>query len=243
MFFQYRTQGLIFKKEDRAEADQLLSIFTKDFGKLEILGKGIRRISSKLRSAVEIFYLSETEFIQGKTYKTLIDAILIEKFQNLRKDLKRLSIAYKISEDLDNLIRGEEPDERIWSLLNETFQRLNAPNLKPLTYNLTYYYFLWNLISALGYKPELSNCPICQKKLRPGKLYFSEKEGGVVCQNCVKKIKSANLVKPEIVKILRIILEKDWKLISKLKISDEYLKSLDKISQNYSSFILEKNKK
>jgi len=68
MFVHYRTQGLILKKEDQGEADLLFTIYTKDFGKLEILGRAIRKISSKLRSGAEIFYLSEVEFIQGKIY-------------------------------------------------------------------------------------------------------------------------------------------------------------------------------
>ena len=88
MFVHHRTSGFILKKVDRKETDQLLTIYTKDFGKLEILAKAIRKISSKLKSGAEIFYLSEIEFIQGKTRKTLTDAILIEKFENLRKDLK-----------------------------------------------------------------------------------------------------------------------------------------------------------
>jgi len=39
MFTHYRTQGIFLKKEDRGEADQLFTIYTKDYGKLEILGK------------------------------------------------------------------------------------------------------------------------------------------------------------------------------------------------------------
>jgi len=242
MFVHYRTRGIIFKKEDRAEADQLFTIYTKDFGKLEILGKGIRKISSKLRSGAEIFYLSEIEFIQGRTYKTLTDAILIEKFENLRKNLKRLNIAYKISEVLDNLVSGQEADEKIWYFLLKVFNTLNNWKIENLKLKIIYYYFFWNLISILGYKPELYQCPLCQKKLKPEKLYFSEKEGGIVCQNCSQSLKSTFEVKPETIKILRIILEKDWETLSKLKIEDEYLKSLDKISQNYFSFISEKQK-
>jgi DNA repair protein RecO (recombination protein O) len=240
MFVQYRSRGLILKKNDRGEVDQLFTIYTKNFGKLEILGKGIKKISSKLRAGMEIFYLSEIEFIQGKRYKTLTDALKIEKFENLRKDLKRLAVAYKISEDLNNLVGGEEPDEKIWQLLIEVFKKLN--NLQLTTYNLQliYYYFFWNLISILGYKPELYFCPLCQKKLKPEKLYFSSKEGGVICQNCSKTAKSIIEIKPEIVKILRKILERDWEILSKLKIEENYLKSLAKISQNYSLFISEK---
>jgi len=241
MFVHYRTLGLIFKKEERGEFDQLLSVFSKDFGKLEILGKGIKKISSKLRAGMEIFYLSEIEFIQGKRYKTLTDALKIEKFENLRKDLKRLAVAYKISEDLDNLVGGEEPDEKIWQLLVEVFQKLNTLHLTPFTLHLIYYYFFWNLISILGYKPELYFCPICQKKLTPEKLYFSQKEGGIICENCSKTAKSAIEIQPETVKILRKILERDWKTLSKLKIEGNYLKPLSEISQNYSLFISEKN--
>ena len=91
MFVHYRTKGFVLKKECREEADQLFTLFTKDFGKLEVLGKAIRKISSKLRANIEVFYLTEVEFIQGKNQKILTDAILIEKFKNLRENLKKLS--------------------------------------------------------------------------------------------------------------------------------------------------------
>ena len=240
MFVHYRTLGLILAKRDRGEADQLFTVYTRDFGKLEVLGKAIRKISSKLRSGVEIFYLSEIEFIQGKIYKTLTDVLLIKKFQNLKKNLERLDIAYGISEDLDNFVRGEEPDKKIWQLILEVFERLNNSQLTTYNLQLIYYYFFWNFISILGYKPELYFCPSCQKKLKPEKLYFSAKEGGIICPNCSKKFKDKIEIKPEVVKILRKILEKDWKILSRLRNIEEYLRALEIISKDYSSFILEK---
>ena len=241
MFIHYRAHGIILKKKPLGEADQLFTIYTKEFGKLKILGRSIRKSSSKLRSGMEVFYLSEVEFIQGKIHKTLTDAILIEKFQNLRTDLKRLKIAFAISDVLDNFVREAEPDKKIWNLLNEILRKLNNFSFVISHLSLIYYYFFWNLISFLGYRPEVYNCSICQRKLKPEKLYFNEKEGGIICFNCFKKMKSGFPLKPEIVKILRIILKKDWKILSKLKIQKEYLKSLGEISKRYSSFLLEKN--
>ncbi len=258
MFIQYRTQGLILKKMDRGENDQLFVIYTKDFGKLEILGKAIRKIKSKLRSGAAPFYLSEVGFIQGKTYKTLTGAILIEKFKNLRKDLKRLAIAYKISEVFNKLVGNQDPDKKIWQLLNETFQKLNKCSV-PAPYDpegiragltdhclLIYYYFLWNLLSILGYQPELYNCSFCQKKIIPGKIYFSPNEGGVICPICFKKNKQKNAFKigsyqeidSDTVKILRIILKKDWDILSRLKIKSSYQKNALKIiSKDFLSVI------
>ncbi|MBZ9577463.1 DNA repair protein RecO [Patescibacteria group bacterium] len=236
MAVHYRTQGFVLKKTDLREADQVFSIYTQDFGKLEILGKAIRKIKSKLRLGAELFYLSETEFIQGKTYKTLTDAIVIDKFKNIRSDLERLKIAYQIAETADNLISGQEKDEKIWNLLNEVFDKLENYELRIKNYGLIYLYFIWNLLSILGYQIDLYNCAVCQKKLVPQKLYFNPEEGGTIDLECFKKIEKGEEVSPELVKILRLLLKKDWNILSRLKIQDLHKKELENISENYISF-------
>ncbi|MFH1575426.1 MAG: DNA repair protein RecO [Candidatus Nealsonbacteria bacterium] len=151
MFFHYRSLGLIIKKEDRGEADQLFTVYTKDFGKLEILAKAVRKTSSKLRQGAEIFYLSEIEFIQGKGYKTLTDALPVEKFKNLRQDLNRLKAAYRAAEAVDDFIKGQEPDERIWNLLRRIFRKINDPKFPAKNLEQVCRYFLFNFVSFLGY--------------------------------------------------------------------------------------------
>ena len=237
MFFHYRTQGFIIKKNNRGEANQLFTIYTKDFGKLEVLGKAIRKGKSKLRGAIELFYLSEIEFIQGKIYKTLTDAVLVESFSDIRKDLEKLFVANKISEVLDILIKGQEPDAKIWNLLNETFNKLNDwKNENSL--KIIYYYFLWNFFSVLGYQPELYNCCVCRKKLTPEKLFFNQEKPGIICNNCFKALESVKEVNSSAVKILRLILEKNWQILSKLKIDSETQNSLDIIAKEYYLFII-----
>ena len=249
MFIHYRTQGLIIKKDNRGEANQLFTIYTKDFGKIKILGKAIRKGKSKLRGAIELFYLSEIEFIQGKIHKTLTDAILIESFSDIRKDLEKISVVYQITEVLDNIVKGQEPDDEIWNLLNEVFNKLN--NLKfENSLKIVYYYFLWNFFSVLGYQPELYNCCVCRKKLTPEKLFFHKEKPGIICNNCFKALKSNKEVNPPkffkeklrrvnsaTVKVLRLILEKNWQILSKLKIDSETKKSLNIISEEYYLFI------
>ncbi len=154
MFVHYRTEAFILRKEDIGEADRLFTVYSKAFGRLELLAKAGRKIKSKLRGGLELFYLSELEFIQGKGYKTIIDAFLINNFKEIRNDLAKLSVAYKISETLDQLIRGQEQDEQVWNLIKKTFNELEINGKKP---EIVYYYFFWNLVSLLGYKPEASH--------------------------------------------------------------------------------------
>ncbi len=243
MAIHYRTQGFILQKTDRGEADRIFTIYTKDFGKLEILVKAERKIKSKLKGGLGLFCLSEIEFIQGKTHKTLTDAILTKNFPNLRKSLERLPIAYKISEILDNLIKGQESDEQIWNLLKETCQRLDNQQLTINNQQLLYQYFLWNLFSILGYQPELYNCSICQKKLTPEKLYFDPKQGGIVCDNCFKQLEThLPRIDSDTVKILRLFSQKNWGILKRLKLKGAYFEALESISENYLNYILEEIK-
>jgi DNA repair protein RecO (recombination protein O) len=237
MFIHYRTEGLFLKKTDRGEAAQLFTVYTKDFGKLEILGKAIRKIKSKLKSGVDLFYLSDIEFIQGTTNKTLTDAILINKFKNLRGDLRKLKIAYQVSYIFDDLVRGQEKDENIWNLLIDGLGELD--NLEPssISQQLFYYYLFWKLLFFLGYQPQIYNCINCQDKLTPDKLYFDSREGGILCHGCFKKTKKGREISSEIVKILRFILENNFSRVKKLKIGLKHLRDIGIISNHYLSFI------
>ncbi len=245
MAIHYRTQAIFLKKIDLGEADQLFVIFTKKYGKLEVLGRAIRKIKSKLKSGAEIFYLSEVEFIQGKTYKTLTDAIAIEKYLNIRRNLSRLNLVKKIAECVDRLVFGQEADLKIWNLLLETIFRQNSEKEKK-DQILNYYYFFWSLLAFLGYRPELYNCALCQQKLSLEPLVFSPKDGGVICALCQKSIKLIKVdqkqnfeTSPETVKILRFILSKPWPTIKKLKIDKEEFSALREITGSYYRYVLE----
>ena len=209
MAVHYRTQSFFIKKTDRGEDSRLFTVYTKNFGKVKILGRAIRKIRSKLKSGAEIFCLSEIEFIQGKTHKTLTDAIPIENFSVIRKDLKKLKIIHQIFGVLDDLISKEEKDDEIWRLLSEIFEKLNNPQFKINHLPLLYYYFFWNFVSILGYKPEFHDCTINKAK-----------------------------VDGDIIKIIKVILKKDWPILSRLKITPLHQRLLKIVSEWYTKKII-----
>jgi len=232
MTTRYKTKAFIFKKNDRNEADRLFSTFTNDFGRVDIFAKAIRKGASKLRGGIDIFFISEIEFIQGKNKKTLTDAVVIKKFDNIFQDAEKFKIANRISEVLDNFIRGEERDENLFNLLYEVFDKLNSEKLNKKNNVFVYYYFLWNALSLLGYHQEVKKCTNCEEKLIPHDIHFSNKEGGVICKGCLCKDMSAQKINSDVVKILRIILAKDWTTLSKLKVEESSQKLLESISES-----------
>lgn len=238
MTTRYKTQGIVFKKDDRNESDRIFTIFTKDFGKLEVRAKAVRKIASKLKSGIDIFYLSEIEFIQGKSYKTLTDALSMGNFNSLFSDHNKLKIAAKVAELLDNFLKGQQKDENIWILILDIFEKLNSEYLKESGQRILYYYFLWNFFSELGFKPEVEKCVACRGKLNPYNIYFSSKEGGVICKQCLGKDAYAKKIKSDFIKLLRLVFKKDWQIISKLKLEDNFWNPLKDVSDNYYAYIL-----
>ena len=79
---------------------------------------------------------------------------------------------------------------------------------------------------------------MCQKKLTPENIYFSPKEGGLICQQCKEKTKTEESINPNTVKIIRIMLKKDWLTIERLKVEIKDLKQLKVISDCYLSEVL-----
>ena len=234
MFTYFRTQGFFLDGKEYGADSRIFNVFTEDFGRIHIFGKAIRKIKSKLKVGTEIFSLSEIEFIQGKIHKTLTDTVLIDKFKNLKMDNNKSQIALKISKDINDLVHEGEKDNKIWGLLKETFQRMDDWKLKIENggLNLIYHYFFWNLISILGYKPELYYCHICRKKLYKENIYLFSKENGIICESCSQKINETDRrlysnININTIKILRIILEKDWGSLQHLKIKQEDKNNLD----------------
>jgi DNA repair protein RecO (recombination protein O) len=151
MTVHYRTQGFVLAKQDRGEADRVFTIFTKDFGKLDLRAISERKITSKLRGGLELFYCSELEFIQGKFQKTLTNAALLNSYRHMRTDLLRLFLAHRMTEYFIKIVQGQEADKNIWQLLEKTFDALDDSRLSDEQVKLVPKTFQQHLLLCSGY--------------------------------------------------------------------------------------------
>ena len=156
MAIHYRTQAVVLRKREVGEADRVFTVFTRDFGKVNLVAVGERKITSKLRGGLEVLCLSEVEFVEGRR-NTIIDSSLVEGYRFLKTDLRRTRAALRIIETLDVFLKGQAQDEKAWKLLTETLDTLNDPMVSPAKWSPLYYYFFWNLVSLQGFRPNMSN--------------------------------------------------------------------------------------
>lgn len=144
-----KTEAIILKKSDFNEKDRILVVYAEKLGKVNISAKGVKKLESKLRYSIEPISYVQMILVEGKNFLILKDAVLIDQFLNIKKDLEKIKIARELAEIVDEAIVGEEKDEGIWSLILKTIQAIDRGQV---SVNLEE--FQKNLIELLGYDPE-----------------------------------------------------------------------------------------
>lgn len=112
----YKTEGIIIRRRNLGDFDRLLTVYTRDFGKILIKAKSIRKNHSKLRGHLELFLRSHLMVAQGKGFDIITGAESIESYPFIHGDLLSLAAAHYLSELTDKLVSGSEKDPNIWDL-------------------------------------------------------------------------------------------------------------------------------
>lgn len=144
--------GIILKKQNYREADQIVSAWTREAGKVRVLARGLRKSSSKLNYAMQD--LSEVVLdITGSSLPTLIGARPLRQFKSLQQDLKKTAIAFYAAELMLKMTADEHPSSKAYDLLAQFLDCLDR-----LDYSVRYYpaleCFSVKLLEVLGFSIE-----------------------------------------------------------------------------------------
>lgn len=153
-----KVEAFILKRRNSGESDKILTIFTKEYGKLRVAARGIRKITSKRAPHLEVFSRVNMVLHKGKILDIVGEVDALDVYSSLRKTLERASIAYYMSELIDALIPEKQEYNDVFALLQNTFEHLDALPHRRLKEEL--YAFSNKLLRLLGYLED-------KKMLRP----------------------------------------------------------------------------
>lgn len=148
----YKTEGIVLKRINFGEADKIVTLYSKHYGKITCLAKGMRRLTSRKRGSLEIF--NKVAFIahKGKGMDIITETELTESFSSLRKDLKKVACAYQLCEMVDKLTAERSEQDGVYELLSEYLKKLNTLNLENFSFFLGN--FGLDLLKLLGFWPR-----------------------------------------------------------------------------------------
>lgn len=160
----YQTKGIILKKTDRGEADQLFSIYTKKTGKILALGRATKKIQSKLNGNLQHFAVIDLMIAPGKSYDHIAGVIIDKNFPAIKSNFKKIILGSFGLELVEKLTKVEQPDLTIFILLDKYLQVVNDNSFNNLEWQKIKQAFVVKFLSLLGFAPPIGIVS-SQKKL------------------------------------------------------------------------------
>ena len=170
------TQGIVLRETNYKEADKILTVLTRDWGKRTVKARGCRRKNSKLTAASQLLVYSELTLSERGEFTTLTEADPLEQFWSVRQDLETLALASYFAEVAEASAQEGETCPELLSLLLNCLYALDTLK-KPRA--LVKAVFELRLLCLTGYEPLLDACAVCgaPEPLR-ARLHLSQ---GVLC--------------------------------------------------------------
>ncbi|MCX6784040.1 MAG: DNA repair protein RecO [candidate division WWE3 bacterium] len=141
--------GVIIKRSNYREADKWLTLITREKGKIRVLAKGLRKLSSKRGGKLELFNLVRLQVAPGKAYLVAAEVETLETFPKFRQDLAKLSLVFTFAEIVDVLTAEEQVNVNSLGLLTNFLRQSESLSQTDLEELLTR--SLGELLKNLGF--------------------------------------------------------------------------------------------
>jgi len=127
----YKAEGIILKRRNVGETDRIVTIFTKEYGKIRVIAKGIRRIHSRRAPYLEIFSQVKLIIHHGRLLDSVSEVEGINDFHSLKSDLRKVSLAYLVCELVDTLLAERQEHRDVFELMRATLAKLEENKSDP----------------------------------------------------------------------------------------------------------------
>lgn len=224
--------ALILSRRDFSESDRILSVFTLEEGRTEILAKGSRKIKSKMAGYIEPFTLGTYHIVEGKTFYILTGAETIECHDNICENINLYQNASYLCEILKLSIPESEPEKKIFNLLTDSLKIL--PTLNERKTEILKRYYEFTILSEIGYKPDFIYCKKCKTEILESDKYLGTIEG-IFCPDC--KGNGSEISKNSL-KLLKLFQEKSLIEVLNISVSNDNISELKEVIYPYLCDIL-----
>lgn len=232
----FRVEAVILRHQDWGEADRLITLFSRERGKLRAVAKGVRKVRSRKAGHLEPFNRVSLLLAQGRDLPIITQAETLTAYLALQEDLLRLGHGATLLELVDRFTVEEEANPALFSLLVETLERLNHSEDTWLDVR----FFEMKLLDFVGFRPQLFQCVICGEAIQAQDQFFSCELGGVVCPTCAVGQRSLLPASMAALKYLRHLQRSTYREARRAKVPVAVQKEMEALMQRYFQAILER---
>jgi DNA repair protein RecO (recombination protein O) len=222
-----RTEAVVLRSLAYGETSKIITVLSRDYGKLNMLARGARDFKSKFGGSLEL--LNQVQIVyyekENRDLQYLTEAVTLNPFLGLRNEPQRLYAGLAILEFCSKAVHGNEEVMKIYSLVVDTFNRLNQCG-KTVTNGLIH--FLIEFSTHLGFRLDFKNCLQGKDLLEHDEIYFDISQGRFLCRSCPAKpvIDTSTPLSREALSIARYLMKSNGHGVDNVVISDKVKKEL-----------------
>ncbi len=229
-------KGLVLRVTAYNDTDALLTVLTQEHGKLTVKARGLRRKNSPLVAPCQLLSYGEFTLFEYRGNYTINEAHSIELFQDLRRDLQKLSAGTYFAQVAEVLCQEDTPNPELLSLVLNSLYALTRLNISQLQVKAVF-----ELRSAClaGYAPDLHGCCQCAEPI-PDRFDISC--GDLECSSC-RNAGSAGIrmpVTPGVLEAMRYICSCHPKRLFAFQAGGDTIRSLSQLTESYLTTQLER---
>ena len=232
-----KTEGIVLKAFDFRETSRIATFFTRDFGKVKGILKGIRKDPKKFGSSVEKFSVNDIVYYQHRNsdLHLVSHCDMKDFYPGLRRDLERMTAASYAAELIDTLMPAEEQSLEIYHLMQAFLRCLQSTkDVSKLVQT-----FQIKILSLSGFRPHLETCVRCRKDIADTP-HFSLRLGGLLCGDCQDSTSQTTPISLGAVASILHIQKNNWEGALRLGMAPFIKKELKYILNHFLVFHLER---
>ena len=231
------TQALVLRVTDYNDRDSLLTVLTRNHGRLTVKARGLRRKNSPLTAPCQILAYSEFTLFEYRGMFTINEGHSIELFQKLRADLDKLSLATYFAQVAEVLSQEDMPSPELLSLVLNCLYALCATDIPHDQIKAA---FELRCACLSGYTPDLTGCCRCGN---PYPERFDMSSGHLECSGCRQHLSEGIRMPlhPGMMDAMRYLCSCDAKRLLSFSASEETLKQLSQLTETYLTTQLERS--
>ncbi|WP_096434613.1 DNA repair protein RecO [Alteribacter populi] len=173
-----KAEGIVIRTNDYGETNKIVTLFTREHGKLALMARGAKRPKSRFASSAQLFIYGTFIYHQSQGIGTLNQADVSDSFRHIRSDLMLTAYGAYMVEMIDKLTEDRHRNPFLFEMLYQILQRINEGEDSEVLVRV----YETKMLQVAGITPFLDACVNCGRK--EGRFAFSLKEAGSLCDRC-----------------------------------------------------------
>lgn len=223
----HKVEGIVIRTTDYGEANKILTLYTRELGKIGVMARGAKRPKSRLSSISQLFTHGQFVFQKTQGLGVLNQGEMIQSFRDLRGDIFLTAYAAYIVELLDKLTEQHEKNPYLYELLFQTLYYMD----EGFDYEVLTRIFEVKMLRVAGIGLYVDGCAHCSAK--EGEFSFSIKEGGFLCHRCTHVDERSLKINPGTAKLVRLFYHFDLHRLGSISVKPETKEQLKKVLEAY----------